>query len=114
MLITHVKIRAIENNGKRMIAIISLTLDDMIVIHDVKLLTNEDGFFLAMPSRMKKTGTFSDIVHPIRKDVRAAIEDIVFNGYRYMTANELDALDLYSAEGKTNLTEQTFGDFEIR
>lgn len=114
MLITHVRIRTIENNGKRMVGVVSLTLDDMIVIHDVKILIGTDGLFLAMPSRMKKSGTFSDIVHPIRKDVRTAIENIVFDGYRYMTEKSITSLDLYPVTERTDLTEQTYSDFEIR
>ena len=114
MLITHVRIRGIENNGKRMVGVVSLTLDDMIVIHDVKILTSDDGLFLAMPSRMKKYGTFSDIVHPIRKDVRTAIEGVVFKGYLYMSEQGMNALDLYSVTEKADLTEQTYDDFEIR
>ncbi len=114
MLLTHIRIRTIENNGKRMVGVVSLTLDDMIVVHDVKILINEDGLFLAMPSRMKKNGTFSDIVHPIRKDVRTAIEKIVFEGYRYMTEQNLTALDLYPVSEKADMTEQVYEDFEIR
>ena len=102
MLITHVRIRTIENNGKRMVGVVSITLDDMIVIHDVKILTGTDGRFLAMPSRMKKSGTFSDIVHPIRKDVRSAIENIVFDGYRYMSDNNITSLDLYPVTDKVD------------
>lgn len=114
MLITHVRIRAISNNGKRMVGVVSLTLDDMIVIHDVKILTGQDGLFLAMPSRIKKDGTFSDIVHPIKKEVRNSIEQVVFEGYHYMTENNISVLDLYPINNKKILTEQNYTDFEIR
>ena len=56
MLLTHVKIRTVENTGTRMLGFVSLTIDDMIVIHDIKILNGQDDLFLAMPSRMKKTG----------------------------------------------------------
>lgn len=114
MLLTHVKIRTVENTGTRMLGFVSLTIDDMIVIHDIKILNGQDDLFLAMPSRMKKTGVFSDIVHPIRKEVRNTLEDIVFSGYKYMVKNNLTVLDLYPKEGAAEaLTSQTFTDFEI-
>ena len=114
MLLTHVKIRAVENTGTKMLGFVSLTLDDMIVVHDIKILNGQDALFLAMPSRMKKSGEFSDIVHPIRKEVRKALEDIVFTGYDYMKQNNIAIPDLYPKEGaKDSLPDQTFADFEI-
>lgn len=114
MLLTHVKIRNVENTGTRMLGFVSLTLDDMIVVHDIKILNGQDALFLAMPSRMKKTGEFSDVVHPIRKEVRKALEDIVFAGYEYMSKNNIKVLDLYpNGTACESMTNQTFEDFEI-
>ena len=114
MLLTHVKIRNVENTGTRMLGFVSLTLDDMIVVHDIKILNGQDALFLAMPSRMKKTGEFSDVVHPIRKEVRKTLEDIVFSGYEYMKKNNMTVLDLYPKDrAKDSLTDQTFEDFDV-
>ena len=64
MNITDVRVRKILTEGK-MKAIVSVTLDDAFVIHDVKVVDGQNGLFVAMPSRKTPTGEFRDIAHPI-------------------------------------------------
>jgi len=112
MLITAIQIRRIDNSGNKLIGIASITLDDMIAIHDIKVLKNSTGLFLAMPSRKSNTGTFKDIVHPISSNVRKAVERLIFHGIELA-----DTYNLYSLELKANnldansLLEQDADDF---
>ena len=64
MNITDVRIRKIAKEGK-MKAIVSITLDDEFVVHDIKVIEGEKGLFIAMPSRKTATGEYRDIAHPI-------------------------------------------------
>ncbi len=69
MQVTDVKIRKITNEGK-MKAIVSITLDNEFVVHDIKVIEGENGLFIAMPSRKTPNGEFKDIAHPISTEVR--------------------------------------------
>ncbi len=76
MEITEVKIRKITDEAK-MRAIVSVTFDNELVIHDIKIIRSYDRLFLAMPSRRLANGSFSDIAHPTTKALRDKIEKTV-------------------------------------
>lgn len=80
MNITGVIMRKILTDGK-MKAIVSVTLDDSFVIHDVKVVDGQSGLFVAMPSRKTSTGKFRDIAHPITHEARALIQEKVLAAY---------------------------------
>ena len=80
MLITSIQMKKIET-GSKLRAGILVTLDQMIVIHDIKILQNDTELFLAMPSRSVKEHTFKDIVHPISREVRTVFERLLFGAY---------------------------------
>ncbi|MBZ4688230.1 MAG: stage sporulation protein [Clostridia bacterium] len=78
--ITDVRIRKINQEGK-MRAIVSVTLDDSFVIHDVKVIEGQNGLFVAMPSRKTPSGEYRDIAHPICSDAREIIQNAVLKAY---------------------------------
>ncbi|MEW5761839.1 MAG: septation regulator SpoVG [Bacillota bacterium] len=80
MEVTDVKIRKVLAEGK-MKAIVSVTLDNAFVIHDIKVVEGQNGLFVAMPSRRTPKGEFRDIAHPITSAARAMIEDAVLQAY---------------------------------
>jgi stage V sporulation protein G len=80
MLITDVRVRKVLTAG-RMKAIVSITLDDMLVIHDVKVVEGNNGLFVAMPSRKMPDGEFRDIAHPINSSARELIQSAVLQAY---------------------------------
>ncbi len=80
MVVTDVRVRKILTEGK-MKAIVSVTLDNMFVIHDVKVVEGNKGLFVAMPSRKTPDGEFRDIAHPINSSARAIIETAVLQAY---------------------------------
>lgn len=80
MNITDVRIRKLPTDGK-MKAIVSVTFDDEIVIHDIKIIEGAESLFIAMPSRKLPNGEFRDIAHPISSESRAKIEQAVFAKY---------------------------------
>ncbi len=80
MVVTDVRVRKIIAEGK-MKAIVSVTLDDMFVIHDVKVVEGQNGLFVAMPSRKTPDGEFRDIAHPITSSAREVIQNAVLQAY---------------------------------
>ncbi|MBO5213071.1 MAG: septation regulator SpoVG [Clostridia bacterium] len=80
MMITDVKIRKFFNEGP-MKAIASVTFDNALAVHDVKIINARDKFFIVMPSRKNPDGTFRDIVHPINAQFRAELEGAVIKAY---------------------------------
>ncbi len=94
MKVTDVRVRKLLAEGK-MKAIVSVTLDDAFVIHDVKVIEGQNGLFVAMPSRKTSTGEFRDIAHPISQEARNMIQDSVMQVYRQAVVeqSQLEALD---------------------
>lgn len=78
--ITDVKIRKLLHDG-RLRAIVSVTFDNAIALHDLKVIEGPNRLFVAMPSRKDESGTYRDIVHPISKGNRAQIEHAVLAQY---------------------------------
>lgn len=81
MQITDVRVRKLETEGK-MRAVVSITLDDALVIHDIKVIDGEKGLFIAMPSKKASDGEFRDIAHPINSQTREMIQTTVLAAYQ--------------------------------
>ncbi|MBQ1260843.1 MAG: septation regulator SpoVG [Clostridia bacterium] len=90
MQITDIKIRKFFDEGP-MKAVVSVTLDDALAVHDIKVIYARDRYFIVMPSRKNADGTFRDIVHPINAGFRAQLEEAVIDAYHVqLVANEHD------------------------
>lgn len=80
MQITDVRVRKIAKEGK-MKAIVSITIDDEFVVHDIKVIEGEKGLFIAMPSKKATDGEYRDIAHPITSATRDSIQKIILESY---------------------------------
>ena len=80
MNITDVRVRKIAKEGK-MKAVVSITIDDEFVVHDIKVIEGEKGVFVAMPSRKSATGEYRDIAHPINSETRDYVQKIILEKY---------------------------------
>lgn len=80
MQITDVRVRKVSKDGK-MKAVVSITLDNEFVVHDIKVIEGEKGLFIAMPSRKAGDGEYRDIAHPINSDTRDKIQNIILEKY---------------------------------
>ena len=87
MNITDVRVRKVSKEGK-MKAVVSITIDDEFVVHDIKVIEGEKGLFIAMPSRKAADGEYRDIAHPINSDTRSEIQDIILTRYEETVARE--------------------------
>ena len=87
MQITDVRIRKVEKEGK-MKAVVSITIDEEFVVHDIKVIDGEKGLFIAMPSRKAADGEYREIAHPINSDTRNKIQQIILEKYESEVATE--------------------------
>lgn len=80
MQITDVRVRKVSKEGK-MKAIVSITLDNEFVVHDIKVIEGEKGIFIAMPSRKASDGEYRDIAHPINSETRLQMQNVILEKY---------------------------------
>ncbi len=80
MEISDIKIRKTMQEG-RLRAVVSITIDNAIAIHDIKLVQGDERMFVAMPSRREESGVFRDIIHPISSTIREEIEERILSAY---------------------------------
>lgn len=81
MNITDIKIRK-TFDGSPLKAIISVTFDNELAVHDVKIIFAKEKLFLIMPSRKNLDGTYKDIVHPINSEFRLKLESAILEYYK--------------------------------
>ena len=87
MNITDVRVRKVAKEGK-MKAVVSITIDDEFVVHDIKVIEGEKGLFIAMPSRKATDGEYRDIAHPINSTTRTEIQNIILTKYEETIVQE--------------------------
>ena len=87
MTITDVWVRKITKEGK-LKAIVSITLDNEFVVHDIKVIEGEKGLFIAMPSKKSSDGEFRDIAHPINSSTRESIQSVILERYQQSLEEE--------------------------
>lgn len=80
MEITDVRVRKMEKEGK-MKAVVSITIDKVFVVHDIKVIEGEKGLFIAMPSRKSLEGKYRDIAHPIDSQTREDLQNLIIDKY---------------------------------
>ena len=90
MQITDVRIRKVAKEGK-MKAVVSITIDNEFVVHDIKVIEGEKGLFIAMPSRKAADGEYRDTAHPINSDTRNMIQTLILEQYEAMNLGDIDA-----------------------
>ena len=92
MEITNIKIRKLFDDGP-MKAVVSVTLDDQLAMHDIKVIYAGEKYFIVMPSRKNPDGTYRDIAHPINAEFRNRLESAVLQAYEDEVARAASAVD---------------------
>lgn len=80
MQITDIRVRKVAKEGK-LKAVVSITMDEEFVVHDIKVIEGEKGLFIAMPSKKAVDGEYRDIAHPINSETREKIQSIILENY---------------------------------
>ncbi len=81
MQITDVRVRKVVAKEGKLKAVVSITIDDEFVVHDIKVIEGEKGLFIAMPSRKATDGEYRDIAHPISSSTREKIQKLILEKY---------------------------------
>lgn len=89
MQITDVRVRKVTKEGK-MRAVVSITIDDVFVVHDIKVIEGEKGLFIAMPGRKASDGEYRDIAHPINSETRDKIQSLILEKYQEVASESED------------------------
>ena len=89
MQITDVRVRKVTKEGK-LKAVVSITIDNEFVVHDIKVIEGDKGSFIAMPSRKTLDGEFRDIAHPINSETRDRIQKTVLEKYEMVLLSDDD------------------------
>ena len=100
MQITDIKIRKLFNDGP-MKAIVSVTFDGQLAVHDIKVIYARDKYFIVMPSRKNPDDTYRDIVHPINAQFRGMLEKAVLSAYETALAEESANLQNAASENSS-------------
>lgn len=101
MKITDVKIRKIFVNSA-MKAIASVTFDNQLAVHDIKIINTRDRQFIVMPNRKCPDDTYRDVVHPVNSEFRAMIEEAVIAAYEAELEAQMNAPVSENAEVDTD------------
>ena len=82
MKITSVNVKRFDNREDSVVkGIASVLIDDILAIHDIRIIEGEKGLFVAMPSRKTPSGEYKDVVHPISQEGREMIQTAIFEEY---------------------------------
>lgn len=99
MEITDIKVRKIFEEGP-MKAVVSVTFDNQLAVHDIKVINARDKYFIVMPSRKNPDDTYRDIVHPINSQFRGTLETAVIAAYEAECAIQAAAAQAESADAE--------------
>lgn len=79
--ISDIRIRLVNKENSKVKAVASMTIEDCFVVHDIKILENDKGLFVAMPSKKTPDGDFKDVVHPLNTETREMISSVIKAAY---------------------------------
>ncbi len=96
MEITEVKVTPV--NQDQLKAYVTIVLDHCFVVRDVKVIHGPKGFFVAMPSKKRKDGTFRDIAHPINRETREELEKTILDAYQQETGSGMEDVRVLDSE----------------
>ena len=91
MQITDVRVRKIVAKEGKLKAVVSITIDDEFVVHDIKVIEGEKGLFIAMPSRKSADGEYRDTAHPINSATRERLQKMILESYEAAMQEASDA-----------------------
>lgn len=107
MKITEVRITL--RNEEKLKAFASITFDDSFVVRGLKVINGSQGYFVSMPSRKRKDGSYQDIAHPINNEMRKEIEDKVLDSFERELNSPGSTSDTQDTEDEIDLSEQETG-----
>ncbi len=90
MNISEVRVRLVRKEEGKLKAVASITIDNCFVVHDVKILEGNDGYFIAMPSKKTPEGEYKDVVHPLNTETREMLKSVVLEEFEKAKAQVVE------------------------
>ncbi|MBQ6922519.1 MAG: septation regulator SpoVG [Clostridia bacterium] len=90
MNISDIRVRMVKNSDGKLKAVASVTVDDCFVVHDIKIIEGNEGYFIAMPSRKTSDGSYRDIAHPIKPETREELRVAILAAFEEEKAKPQD------------------------
>ncbi len=87
MKISDVRVRLIQNEESKLKAVASITIDDCFVVHEIRVLEGQQGYFVRMPHRKTPDGQYKDVAHPINTETRELVNKVVLEAFEKEKAN---------------------------
>ena len=81
MKISDVRVRMVKSESSKIKASASITIDECFVVHDIKVIEGNEGYFIAMPSRKTADGEYKEIAHPIKTETKEELIQIILNAF---------------------------------
>lgn len=81
MKISDVRVRIVKKDDSKLKAVASVTFDDCFVVHDIKVIEGNEGYFIAMPSRKTNDGEYKDVAHPIKTELREELIKVILDAF---------------------------------
>ncbi len=82
MDITKVNIHLVKKGESKLKAVVSVTIQNAITIHGIKIIEGSRGLFVAMPTRKTENNEYKDIAHPINAAAREELESVIIGEYQ--------------------------------
>ena len=90
MQITDVRVRKVAAKEGKLKAVVSITIDNEFVVHDIKVIEGEKGLFIAMPSRRTTDGEYRDTAHPINSESRERLQKLILEKFEAAMAEDAE------------------------
>ena len=74
--------KAYAGGNGRLLAGVVVVLDDCFAVHGIKIIAGDHGLFVSFPSIKCRDGVFNNIAHPLTKECRNHMEEVIFKAYR--------------------------------
>ncbi len=89
--ITEIRVLPVDGDEK-LKAYVSIKIDDCLAIRDMKVIKGTSGYFVAMPAKKMKDGTYRDLVHPLDRGTREHLEEVVIDEYKKACSDMLNSI----------------------
>ena len=90
MIISDVRVRIVKKEDSKLKGVASVTFDDCFVVHDIKVIEGNEGYFIAMPSRKTADGEYKDIAHPIKTETREQLIKTILTAFEEEKAKPVE------------------------
>ena len=90
MIISDVRVRIVKKEDSKLKGVASVTFDDCFVVHDIKVIEGNEGYFIAMPSRKTADGEYKDVAHPIKTETREQLIKAILTAFEEEKAKPVE------------------------